>query len=143
MSNVVNGMLAGLVATVVLSLLMVLKNLMGLMPDLNVIAMLAKQMGTGPLMGWVAHFLIGVVGYGIVYGLIFSQLPLGGHAVRGMTLGLVGWLVMMVVLLPMMGAGLFGTQMPSGMMVPVATLILHLIFGAVLGLAYSRSAYRD
>ncbi len=143
MSKVVNGMLAGLVATVVLSLLMVLKKMVGLMPDLNVIAMLAKQMGTGPLMGWVAHFMIGVVGYGIVYGLIFSKLPLGAHAVRGMALGVVGWLIMMVVLMPMMGGGLFGTQMPSGMMVPVATLILHLIFGAVLGVVFSRSAYRD
>jgi uncharacterized membrane protein YagU involved in acid resistance len=35
-------------------------------------------------------------------------------------------------------AGLFGIAMQSGMMVPVATLILHVMFGAVLGLVYSK-----
>ncbi len=142
MNKIVNGLLAGLSATVVLSLLMVLKGMMGMMPDLNVIAMLAKQMGGGPAMGWAAHFAIGVIGYGIVYALVFSGLRFGGHLLRGVVLGIFGWLAMMVVVMPMMGAGLFGAAMPSGMMVPVATLVLHVIFGAVLGLVYARLGSR-
>ncbi|MDZ7803536.1 DUF6789 family protein [Thiohalophilus sp.] len=138
MKNVTNGLMAGLTATVVLSILMVLKGMMGLMPDLNVIAMLSAQMSSGAAMGWLAHFMIGVIGYGLAYSLVFGNLPLGGHGLRGIILGVVGWLVMMVVLMPMMGGGLFGTAMPSGMMVPVATLVLHAIFGAVLGLSYAR-----
>jgi hypothetical protein len=45
---------------------------------------------------------------------------------------------MMVVLMPMAGAGLFGMNM--GVMAPMMTLVLHLIFGAVLGWVYGRSA---
>jgi len=45
---------------------------------------------------------------------------------------------MMVVLMPMAGAGLFGMSM--GVMAPVMTLVLHLIFGAVLGWVYGQSA---
>lgn len=138
MNKIITGMLAGLAATVVLSMLMVAKGMMGLMPDVDVIHMLAKQMGSGPAMGWVAHFMIGVVGYGIAYALVFSKLPFGGHALRGLTLGVAGWLAMMVMLMPMMGAGLFGLQMPSGVMVPVATLMLHVIFGLVLGLVFGK-----
>jgi hypothetical protein len=142
MNKLVNGMLAGLIATVVLSLLMVMKGMMGLMPDVNVIAMLAKQMGTGPAMGWAAHLMIGVIGYGIAYAFIFSDLPFGNHFLRGIALGVAGWLMMMVAVMPMMGSGLFGMQMPSGMMVPVATLMLHMVFGAVLGLAYAKLSNR-
>lgn len=140
MNKIVAGMLAGFVATAILSLLMVMKGVMGLMPDVDIIAMLAKQMGTGVAMGWAAHFMIGVVGYGIAYALVFSKLPVGTHLVRGILLGVVGWMVMMVMLMPMMGAGMFGLSMPSGMMVPVATLMLHAIFGAVLGLVFAKLA---
>jgi len=36
--------------------------------------------------------------------------------------------------MPMAGAGFFGMQM--GLMAPIMTLVLHLIFGAVLGLVH-------
>ncbi|MBE0509850.1 MAG: DUF2938 family protein [Chromatiales bacterium] len=140
MNKMLAGMIAGLAATVVLSVLMVVKGMMGLMPDVDVIQMLAKQMSSGTAMGWVAHFMIGVVGYGIVYARLFSKLPFGGHALRGLVLGVAGWLAMMLMLMPMMGAGLFGLQMPSGMMAPVATLMLHAIFGVVLGLVFAKLA---
>lgn len=142
MNKMKAGMISGFTATVVLSALMVIKGRMGLMPDVDVIAMLARQMGSSTVMGWLAHFMIGVIGYGIAYALVFSRLSLGGHALRGLVLGIAGWLVMMVMLMPMMGAGLFGMQMPSGMMVPVATLMLHVIFGAVLGLVFGKLVTR-
>ena len=44
--------------------------------------------------------------------------------------------MMMIVIMPMAGAGLFGMNM--GVMAPVMTLMLHVIFGAVLGLVYGR-----
>lgn len=43
---------------------------------------------------------------------------------------------MMVMLMPMVGVGLFALSM--GMMAPVMTLVLHLIFGAVLGWTYGK-----
>lgn len=137
MNKLVNGIVAGLIATAVLSVLMVMKGLMGLMPDVNVVAMLAKQMGTGASIGWAAHVMIGV-GYGIFYAVVFGDVNVGSPLVRGIALGMIGWLVMMVILMPVMDAGLFGLQMPSGMLVPVATLMLHVIFGAVLGLVYAK-----
>lgn len=138
MNKLITGLFAGLAATVVLSVLMLIKGMMGLMPDINVIDMLARQMGSGPLMGWGAHLMIGIIGYGLVYALVFDGLAIGGHVMKGILLGTLGWLLMMVMLMPMMGAGMFGLQMPSGIMVPVMTLMLHLIFGLVLGLSYAK-----
>nr|WP_244483514.1 DUF6789 family protein [Mesorhizobium sp. 1M-11] len=41
---------------------------------------------------------------------------------------------MMILPMPMAGAGLFGLAL--GMMAPVMTLILHFIWGAVLGVMF-------
>ncbi|TDX28351.1 hypothetical protein DFO67_11051 [Modicisalibacter xianhensis] len=48
------------------------------------------------------------------------------------------WLLMMLVPMPMSGAGLFGLNI--GPMAPVMILILHWIWGAVLGGVYQRLA---
>jgi hypothetical protein len=131
------GIVAGLIATAVLSALMLLKGMMGVMPDLDVIAMIAGMMGAGAMMGWIAHFMIGAI-YGLVFAQIAGHGTTGAAVMRGVGLGVVGWLVMMIVLMPMAGGGMFGLAMPSGMMAPVATLMLHVIFGAVLGVSFAR-----
>ncbi|MDQ5768681.1 DUF6789 family protein [Thiothrix subterranea] len=133
MNTVFKGIVAGLVATVVLSVLMVMKNMMGMLPEMDIIKMLAGMMGGAAIIGWAMHFMVGA-GYGAAFSLFHNSLP-GGDAIgKGITLGVIGWLVMMVMLMPMMGAGFFGLSF--GMMAPVATLMLHVIFGAVLGGSY-------
>jgi uncharacterized membrane protein YagU involved in acid resistance len=134
-------MIAGLVATVVLSALMLMKSMMGLMPGLDVVAMLAGMahgmMGlpANPVVGWVLHFMIGTVLWGIGFALLYKVLPSGGPVSKGIVFGVLAWLLMMLIAMPMAGAGLFGMKM--GMMAPVMTLVLHLIWGAVLGATYS------
>jgi len=140
MKDISKGMLAGLVATIVLSLLMVLKAMMGLMPQLDLPKMLAGMMGSPdmPIIGWIVHFAIGIVVYGFAIAALGSKLPGTSRVGHGVMLGVIGWLIMMVVLMPMAGAGLFAMNM--GVMAPMMTLVLHLIFGAVLGWVYGRSA---
>ncbi len=135
MTNIRNGMLAGAAATAVLSMLMIMKAAMGLMPQLDLPAMLAKMMGRPgmPFVGWVVHAVIGIVGYGLVIALV-DRGGEGNMTGRGVLIACIGWLIMMVVLMPMAGAGLFGLGM--GIMAPIMTLILHLVFGAVLGSVY-------
>lgn len=48
------------------------------------------------------------------------------------------WLIMMIAMMPMAGAGLFG--MGIGVAAPAMTLMLHLIFGAVLGAIFGAGA---
>ncbi len=50
---------------------------------------------------------------------------------------LAAWMVMMLVVMALAGAGIF--VMNIGIMAPIVTMMLHLIFGAVLGFAYSKS----
>ena len=138
MERIGKGLLAGLAATVVLSALMVMKSMMGVMPMLDLPKMLASMMGSpgNLVLGWAAHFMIGVIGYGVVIALLDEPLPGDSSTAHGMLLGFFGWLIMMVALMPMAGAGFFGMSM--GIMAPVMTLVLHLIFGAVLGWTHGK-----
>lgn len=143
MQKLGKGMLAGLAATVVLSALMVMKAMMGIMPALDLPRMIAGMMGApnAPLLGWIVHFMIGVVGYGIAIVIFGNSATGAGNVMRGIAIGVVGWLIMMLMLMPMVGAGFFGLNM--GVMAPMMTLILHIIFGAVLGWVYGRLIGND
>ena len=133
--NIKAGIISGFVATIVLSLLMVAKAKMGLMPELNAIKMLAGMMNTPLIMGWVAHFMIGTIIWGILFALLVDKLP-GGIMSSAIIFSIIAWIMMMIGPMPMAGAGLFGMQLGIGMMAAVATLVLHLIWGIVLGLVY-------
>jgi uncharacterized protein DUF6789 len=132
---ILKGMVAGFVATAVLSVLMVMKTMMGVMPELDVIAMLTKMMGaSSPAAGWIAHFVIGTVVWGGLFAVLDPHLPGNSHWIKGVLFGIGAWLVMMVAVMPMAGAGFFGMNL--GMMAPAMTLVLHVIFGGVLGGVY-------
>ncbi len=133
--NIKAGLLSGFIATIVLSVLMVMKAKMGVMPDLNAIKMLAGMMHGPMLMGWVAHFMIGTVVWGLLFAALVNKLP-GGVMSSAIIFSIGAWLLMMIGPMPMAGAGLFGVNI--GMMAPVATLMLHLIWGVVLGFSYQR-----
>ncbi|MEJ7688619.1 MAG: DUF6789 family protein [Variovorax sp.] len=143
MSSLGKGMVAGLIATLVLSALMIMKAMMGMMPELDLPKMIAGMMGMAgmPAVGWVVHFIIGIVIYGTAIAVLNDRLPGKSAVTHGVVIGIIGWLVMMVALMPMAGVGLFGMQL--GIMAPMMTLVLHVIFGAVLGWYYGRAVSHD
>lgn len=134
------AIVAGFAATVVLSVLMLVKGAMGMLPQMNVIRMLAGMahahlgLPATPLVGWLAHFAIGSLLWGIGFALLQPVLP-GASAVRkALVFSVLAWLLMMLFPMPMAGAGLFGLKL--GLMAPLMTLVLHLVWGAVLGAVY-------
>lgn len=125
--------LGGLAGTVMMTGLMLMAPRMG-MPPMNIGAMLGSVMGGNVALGWAAHFMIGVVlalGYAAFFA---SRLP-GPSAVRGGIYSLLPWLMAQVVVMPMMGMGLFsGSMIAAG-----GSLMGHLVYGLVLGLVYGTS----
>lgn len=141
MNKYVAGLVAGFIATVVLSMTMVAKAAMGLMPDLNVIAMLSHMahakmsMPAGPVTGWLLHFTIGTVAWGLAFAAFFGRIPGKTGWQKGILFGVGAWVLMMFGPMPMAGAGLFGLKL--GIAAPIMTLMLHMLFGAVLGATYA------
>jgi hypothetical protein len=59
---------------------------------------------------------------------------------RGMQFALIPWLLSLIIFLPLMGGGLFGITVGAGPLPILGNLILHLVYGAVLGSAYAEAA---
>lgn len=138
MTNIKAGLVAGFSATVVLSAMMLAKSMMGVMPELDVIHMLSGMMGAPAVVGWLAHFMIGTMAWGGGFAVLYGLIPGSGAVMKGILFGIAAWLGMMVMVMPMAGAGLFG--MAFGVMAPMMTLVLHIVFGAVLGAVYQAQA---
>ncbi len=134
MTNIWIGMVAGFAATVVLSALMLMKQAVRFMPELDMIGMISGMMHTSRAVGWLVHFTVGTVLYGIAFAWLAPVLWGDAYWLRGVVLGIVGWLIAMLALMPMAGKGIFG--MKIGAMAPVMSLVAHALFGGVLGWVY-------
>ena len=130
------GLLAGLIVTAVLSLLMLTGSALLVAPGFDLIDLAAAALGMPgeALVGWAAHFLVGTVAWGLLYAALEPRLP-GEPWVRGALFGVLVWLLMMLALMPLAGRRPFGLD--AGAAVPAMALLLHLVFGAALGLIYA------
>lgn len=92
MNKYLAAMVAGFVATIVLYALMVMKSMMGVMPRLDIASMLADMMGMpGKVaMGWLAHFMIGTIGYGLVFAALYISIPGTPAVLRGIVIAVAG-----------------------------------------------------
>lgn len=99
------AVLAGLAGTAVMTMLMLMAPLMG-MPEMNIGAMLGGFLGVGEAVGWGMHFMIGTV-LAVIFSLVFvGRLP-GTAVARGAFYGVLVFLLAQLVVMPMMGAGVF------------------------------------
>jgi hypothetical protein len=133
------GLVAGLAATIILSLVIVIKQALGILPQLSTISVLAQMLGFQSVaVGWIVHFFVGVVLWGPLYAWIDpkSTYP---HWFIGMMFASGVWLGVMLIIMPVVGAGVFGLEL--GIVTPTATLILHWIYGAVLGGVFGSSKF--
>lgn len=133
--------IASFIATLVLSMIMVMKKTMGLMPEMNPIMDLVTIMQNlsaltiSPLFAWFLHFLIGTFMWGILFFLLYGRLP-GGKLIKGILFGLGVWLLMMLTIEPLAGHGFFGLQ--TSPVIAVMSMMLHIVFGAILGIVYGK-----
>lgn len=82
------------------------------------------------------HFVNGSFIFPAVYVYAcYAHLP-GSPVIRGTTWALVLWLVAQTVVMPMMGAGLFSSEM-GGAMAAMGSLIGHVLYGSLLGIIAS------
>lgn len=78
---------------------------------------------------------------GLIWALIYARLVeprLEGPGWRkGALFALIPWFLSIVVFFPIAGIGIFGTGIDAGILPVLGNLILHLVFGIVLGTLYA------
>jgi uncharacterized membrane protein YagU involved in acid resistance len=124
---------AGFAATVLITILLFLQQSLGLSPQFNLLAMATVAVGGDAIMGWIFHFFVGGVLWGLGFAVFSPHMP-GPHWFRGASFGVLAWLIMMIAFLPAIGMPMFARG--DGPTIPVAAFVLHLIFGLTLGEVY-------
>ena len=130
--NIISVLKGGIIATAAMTLLMLVAAPMMGMPEMPIGKMLAGFMGIPVAMGWVMHFVIGIILAG-GYVFVGKNLMPGNDIVKGLAFSLIPFLIAQVAVMPMMGAGLFSANTPMPMMMVMGSLIGHLVYGGVLG----------
>ena len=124
------AMIAGVAGTAVMTAVgLWVAPMMG-MPPMNPAVMLAGAMGGVIALGWIGHFMIGVI-LAVIYALIAARLP-GSPALRGALYGVAPFLLAQIAVMPMMGMPVFSGSAVMAM----GSLIGHLVYGAVVGAVY-------
>jgi hypothetical protein len=152
--NVGTAVLAGLVATIVMTLVMSAANGMGMVKmDMPMMlgTMVVEAGGVARLIGFGVHLMMGVI-FALIYAAVWSGTRIAPNAATGLLFGLVHGLVagMAMGAMPMMHPRMSATASPDGKTVPVpgmfalrhglrgaaGVLMLHLVYGLVMGLIY-------
>lgn len=87
-------------------------------------------------LGMVLNLIIGVA-WAVVYARFVEPALSGPGWRQGVMFALVPWLLSLVVFFPLMGAGLFGIDIGAGPLPVLGNLIVHLVYGAVLGTLFA------
>jgi len=138
MSEVFKGIVAGATATGAISTLVLLQGAAGLLPQLSLIQLLLDVLAAPRehMLGWLAHCVLGSVIWGGLFAYLGPRLGADSHVKGGILFGVLLWLVMMLVFMPAAGAGYFGFQLT--LLAPLVMLVLHVVYGAVLGWTYGK-----
>ena len=131
------SVISGIIATIVMTLLMLLGGAMG-MPKMSPPDMLAGMMGVPVAIGWVIHFMIGIVfaaGYVFFFNSWLKKIV--NKMARGAIYGLLAFIAAQIGF-PVMGAIFGDAPMPqpedSMVLMMIGSVMGHIIFGIVIAL---------
>ena len=137
--SIQSALVAGLAATAAMTAFTFMAPLMGF--EMNIPKMLAGTMDAPIIAGWLAHFMVGLI-LAIVYAVIFlPKLNKDATIKSGALFGIAPWLLAQLMVMPMMGlmsGGNFVSGLFSGsVLIAMASLMGHLLYGTVLGFLYN------
>jgi uncharacterized protein DUF6789 len=119
-----NGVVAGFVATLILSVFH------------EPLTLVTEAVGVRTsAIALLFHFFVGTLLWGGAFGFLHDVLP-GPSWVRGVIFAAGAAFVVLVVVAPLAGAGLFGLEL--GLFAPVVIALFHLAHGAILGAVYGK-----
>jgi hypothetical protein len=129
MDKIGRGITAGFLATFALSAM------------LDPMATLARMAGVlSPVIGWMLHFIVGTLVWGVAFALIHDRMR-GPSWLRGIFFGVGAWLVVVIVAVVMAQARVLRFDLT--VTTPAAMLVIHMIFGALLGFIYDQLGPSD
>lgn len=132
-----SSIIGGIVATIAMTIVIFVAPMMG-MPKMNPPKMLAVTMGMPVAVGWIMHFIIGII-FALGYGYLFlpKAQKIGSKIAKGAIYGVIIFIVAQIMM-QIMGAMFPSMPSPQGSMVLIiiGSLIGHVVFGIVVALFF-------
>lgn len=145
--NILGAVIAGVVASLVFSMVLAVAPKMG-MPKMDIVSLLGSMFGKpNQALGWMMHLMMGIV-FALIYAFLWSNGIGAAIWTGGLVFGAVHWLIvgMVMGMIPMMHVGIKSgaVQAPGlwmtnngGLMAFMGGLVGHIIFGIVVALVYA------
>ena len=143
----VSGFTATIGITVVIAVAYLLTNALG-DAEGGQISRWFAALGDNPITRRTADATVLAVGLNLLVGWLlalayarWAEPALGGPGWRkGMLFALVPWLLSLALFLPLLGGGFFGAGIGAGPLPVLGNLVLHLVYGGILGAVYGLMA---
>jgi hypothetical protein len=128
------GVIAGFCATIILSLVFLALSYLGI-EQFNIVSMIDELGSIQRTAAWFDHFIVGTLLWGPIFaGFETTLSDARPRWQKGLLFGVVTWLVMMLIFMPVIGYGLFAWR--KGLIEPVGMLVISLIYGLALGVIF-------
>ena len=138
--NAKRAVVAGVIGTIAMTLLFLVEPLIGL-PKMaeggilsTVMSATVAHLPVGFVGGWVVHFAVGIV-LALLYAGFVAGRGRGVPAARGALYGVMVFLAAQLVIMPLVGSGIFSSGDSARML---GSLAGHLAYGSSVGWYYGR-----
>lgn len=132
-NKIQQAIIGGIIGTAVMTMVMFIAQVMG-MPKMSPPQMLSAMMGFPITIGWIMHFMIGVI-FAVAYTYVFINVvrKVNNNILKGAIFGLVVFLFAQIAM-AIMGFMLGGMPPMEGsmMLIMIGSIMGHLIFGIVV-----------
>jgi hypothetical protein len=137
-----NVVVAGFCGTVAHSLLLLVHNrtgpLPGFQPNNDIQWAVTWLVGTeiNPGIAWLLTFVNGAVIWGVIFGQTYRFLPGERPWSKGVFFGLCAWLIMGLLFFPLVGRGIFASELGLGIAPALLMLAAMLTYSVTMSLVY-------
>jgi hypothetical protein len=131
-ANIARACLAGFIATTIVTFMIyfVSPYMTGGPSDLA--GMLVGMLSLSWILAIGVYYLIGALIMPVVYAQFLNPHLGGGPVLRGLTWGVLLWLVSQAIVVPATGGGMFSSEL-GGLRMVLESLLGHLVYGLVFG----------
>lgn len=103
---------------------------------------IADRVGDGFLIGMVLNLVIGLA-WALIYGRFAEPSAPGPGIIKGMLFAMIPFALSVAVVFPLMNVGFLGSEIDAGPLPFFGNLVLHLVYGAVLGFVFAIEEEND
>jgi hypothetical protein len=139
-TKIKQALIGGIIGTAVMTLVMMIAPMMG-MPKMSPPEMLSMMMGFPIVVGWIMHFMIGII-FAMAYAFFFINLvkKVGNNILKGAIFGMAAFIFAQIMMAIM---GMMFPMPPmegSMMLMMVGSIMGHVIFGITVAMFVKEQA---